>query len=291
MVFCAMGNHGLLKWLPDRLYLQILFKIRTGLKLNLKNPVGFCEKLQWIKLYLHDPIYPIIVDKYSVRDYVRKKIGSEYLVPLLGVWNKVNDIDFEKLPEQFVLKCTHDSGSVSICKNKANFNIDLTKKKLKKRLKRNTYWATREWPYRLVTPRIIAEKYMVDESGYELKDYKVLCFNGIPKLIELHSGRFTKNHTQDFYDTEWNLTNIKQIGHNVSLKPLSKPKQLDRIIELSSVLSKDIPHVRVDWYSIGEKIYFGELTLFDSAGFELFEDSNIERMIGDWINLPDHPIK
>ena len=286
-IVCSLGNHGILKWMPSRIYLSLVYRARTGKKLHLKPPRDYSEKLQWIKLYLHDPRYTHMVDKYEVRHYIKDKIGDKYLIPLLGVWNRADLIDINELPNRFVLKCTHDSGSVLICKNKQQFDFGAAISTLERHLKRGTYWATREWPYKNVIPRVIAEQYMEDESGVELKDYKVLCFDGKPKLIELHMGRFHGVHTQDFYDVNWNLTGITQDGCVTSDKPYPRPDCFEEMLRLTSILAEGIPHVRVDWYVINGKLYFGELTFFDASGFELFDDPKIERMLGDWITLPE----
>lgn len=287
MIICSLGNHNLLNWMPSDMYLKLLYKARTGKKLDLVNPKGYCEKLQWIKVYLHDPLYVQLVDKYTVRKYIADKIGEKYLIPVIHVWDNASEINPEELPDQFVLKCTHDSGSITICKNKASFDFEAARQKLTKHLKQGTYWATREWPYKNVTPRIIAEQYMEDESGIELKDYKVLCFDGKPKLIELHMGRYRGTHTQDFYDTEWNLTGITQNGCVTSDKPYPKPECFDEMLRLSTLLAEGFPHIRVDWYVVNGRLYFGELTFFDASGFDLFDDPKVERMLGDWITLPE----
>ncbi len=196
------------KLVPDKLYLKIFYKKALGKKLDLNNPVTYNEKIQWMKLYYRKKIMTELVDKYEVRKHITKAIGEEYLFPLYGVWDSPEEIDYDALPDQFVLKCTHDSGSVVICKDKSKLDIPAAKAKLSKHLKRNYYWTNREWPYKNVPPRIIAEKYMEDETG-ELRDFKFLCFNGIAKMIELHSGRFEK-HTQDFYDAQWKRLDIIQ---------------------------------------------------------------------------------
>ena len=192
-------------FIPDKTYLKIMFKYFTGKKLNLNDPKSFNEKLQWIKLYDRKPIYTIMVDKVKAREFVSERIGDKYLIPLLGVWDSPEQIDFDMLPEQFVLKCNHNSGKgMCICKDKSHLDIDNTKRQLNKGLLEDYYLLGREWPYQNVPRKILGEKYMVDESGEELKDYKVMCFDGEPKLIELHMGRFTDHQTQDFYDTNWN---------------------------------------------------------------------------------------
>lgn len=286
LIWCSLGNHHLLNWLPDKVYLKLIYHARTGIWPNLDNPRDYTEKLQWEKIHDHNPQYTMMVDKYTVRKYISEKIGDNYLIPLLGVWENAKDIDFAKLPNQFVLKCTHDSGSVRICHDKQSFDINEAVISLNKKLRKGTFWFTREWPYRNVHPRIIAEQYMEDESKEELKDYKVLCFNGVPKLIQVHSGRFNGVHTQDFYDLNWKKTNMTQCGMPMSDKCIAKPETFDEMMHLSALLSNGIPHLRVDWYSINGKLYFGELTFFDASGFERFDDPKVERLLGDWIDLP-----
>ena len=182
-ILLGLTSRGFLNFLPDETILKIKFKDRIGKELNLKKPKTFNEKLQWLKLYDRNPAYTKLVDKYEVRKHIAKTIGQEYLIPLLGVWDTFEDINFSKLPNQFVLKCTHDSGGLIICTDKNRLDIDAARKKINKCLKRNYYYPGREWPYKNVKPRIICEKYMVDESGTELKDYKFMCFNGEVKCI------------------------------------------------------------------------------------------------------------
>lgn len=282
----SLGGRGYLKWMPDALYLKIVFPMHTGYKLDLKKPKTFNEKLQWLKLYDRNPAYTQMVDKYGVREYIAKKIGEEYLIPLLGVWDRFEDIDFSQLPDQFVLKCNHDGGSASvfICKDKDKLDVKKVQKKISKSLKRNFYYSSREWPYKNVKPRIIVEKYMVDESG-ELRDYKVLCFNGKAKLIEYHSGRFG-NHTQDFYDIAWTKTNISQGGEESVSSTIAKmPQCLETMLNLSEKLAAGIPHVRIDWYIVQGKLYFGEITFFDGSGYCPFDVFQDDLTIGSWIKL------
>ena len=278
------------KWINDKLYLKIMFKYYLGHKLNLKNPVSYNEKLQWIKLYDRKAEYTRYVDKVAVRDFIAETLGDEYLIPLLGVWDSPDEIDFDTLPNQFVLKCNHNSGTgMCICKDKSRINVEQIKNQLRKGLKEDYYYLGREWPYKNVRRKILCEKYMVDESGTELKDYKVMCFNGEPKLIELHMGRFTDHQTQDFYDTSWKKTNISQGGisvYGMSTIDAPKPDTLDKMLELSKILSKGIPHVRVDWYSINGKLYFGEMTFFDGSGFDPYDSYMDDILLGSWIELP-----
>ena len=189
------------------------------------------------------------------------------------------------MPSQFVLKTTHDSGSVIICKDKNSFNFKAVRRKLNKSLKRNYFYKSREWPYKSVKPRIIAEKFVVDESGVELKDYKVLCFDGVPKLIELHQGRFTASHYQDFYNIDWKKTSICNIHEQPHPDIAQRPICLEQMIEYSRMLSAGIPHVRVDWYVNNDSLYFGEMTFYDASGFDLFKDENDDLLLGSWITV------
>lgn len=270
--------------LPDKILLEYEYKRIMGRKLDLKNPKTFNEKLQWLKLYDRNPDYTSMVDKYEVRNYISNKIGEEYLVPLLGVWEKFDEIDFNDLPQQFVLKCTHDSGGVIICKDKKSFNIDDARMKMNKLLKRNFYYDWREWPYKNIKPRIICEKYLVDESGTGLKDYKFFCFDGIPKAMFVATDRGIDTRF-DFYDMQFNHLPIKQHYKNSNTK-INKPNGFDEMTKLASHLSSGIPHVRVDFYDINGKVYFGELTFYHFSGFEKFEPEKYDEIFGGWINIP-----
>ena len=282
--------HGWLNWLPDKPYIKLLYYASFDRKLNLDSPKSYNEKLQWLKLYERNEQYSTMVDKVAVRSYIKDRIGEEYLIPSIGVWNAADEIQFDVLPDQFVLKCSHNSGKgMCICKDKKSLDFDSARKQLRKGLKEKYYFIGREWPYKNVTPRILGEKYMVDESGSELKDYKVMCFEGEPKLIELHMGRFTEHQTQDFYDTNWKKTAISQ-GNDKDYKKsditLPKPECLDEMLRLSGKLAEGIHHLRVDWYVINGKLYFGELTFFDGSGFVAFDDANDDLLLGSWIKLP-----
>lgn len=274
-------------WMPDSWYLRMKYKQCMGYALNLSNPKTFNEKLQWLKLHDRKPEYTMMVDKYAVRKYIADTIGEEYLIPLLGVWDNPDDIDFDALPNQFVLKCNHNSGlGMCICKDKAKLDIAKVKAELRKGLKQDYYLTCREWPYKNVKRRIIAEKYMSDEGNEELSDYKVLCFNGEPKLIEVHKGRFYGNHTADNYDEFWNKTDIEQYDLPKSDKIMPKPVFLEEMLHLSKLLSKNLIHVRVDWYFTNNRLYFGELTFFDGSGYNLF-CGDADGLLGSWIKLPN----
>lgn len=287
--FIYNAAHGKYNDMADDEYLKQMFKIKLGKDLDLLNPITFNEKLQWLKLYDRKPIYTTMVDKFAVKKYVAEIIGEQYIIPTLGVWNSAEEIDFNMLPDQFVLKCTHDSHSHVICRDKKTLNRAEAVDRLRKALKRDYYLRFREWPYKNVKPRVIAEAYLEDEFGKELRDYKVLCFNGVPKLIELHQGRFTDHQTQDFYDTNWVKTGISQAGlsdYQVTETSVPKPAALDEMLKLSAKLAKDISHVRIDWYIIRGRLYFGEITFYDGSGFDPFDNPADDVMLGNWIILP-----
>ena len=271
--------------IPDEKYLKIIYKSILKKDLNLENPKTFNEKLQWLKLNNRNPEYTKMVDKYEAKKYVANIIGEEHIIPIIGVWDKFEDIDFKGLPNQFVLKCTHDTGGLIICKDKEKINLKEVKKKINKSLKRNFYYYGREWPYKNVKPRIIAEKYMVDESGVELKDYKIFCFDGKAKFILVDFGRFS-DHYRNIYDLDWNLLDLKIKFPINAEHQIEKPVNLNEMIELAEKLSKNIPHVRVDFYNVRGKIYFGELTFFHGSGFTKIEPEEWDEKIGEYIKLP-----
>ena len=286
-LFLVLGRRGFFKWMSDKTYLKIAFKCEMGNNLNLENPVSFNEKLQWLKLNNRKSEYTKMVDKYAVRKYISDTIGQEYLIPLLGVWDSAKDIDFDMLPNQFVLKCTHDSGRVIICKDKSTFDFDNAKQKLSKWLNQNYFWGDREWVYKDVKPRIIAEKYMTENSSDELKDYKFMCFNGQPKFLLVCSNRFNTNGLNiDFYDLNWDKLSLKRKNKENSIVPLSKPKLFDLMIVLSKKLSSNIPFVRIDFYEINGRVFFGEITFFPSSGMEEFVPKEWDMILGKWLMLP-----
>lgn len=273
------------KWIPDEMYVKMRYYAHFGVRLDLKCPKTFNEKLQWLKLNDRNPRYTKLVDKYEVKKYISEVIGSKYVIPLLGVWDTFDDIDFKSFPEQFVLKCTHDSGGIVICKDKKNFDINEAKKKLEKSLKENFFYWGREWPYKDVKPRIIAEQYMVDESGTELKDYKVLCFNGTPKLIDVDYNRYV-HHMRNLYTTDWKYINAEIEYPTNHEKLIERPEKLDEMLQIASKLSKDIPFVRVDFYVINNQIYFGEMTFYHESGIGRFRPESFDYELGKMICLP-----
>lgn len=272
------------KIVPDKWYLSLEYKYFLGKKLNWNNPKSYNEKLQWLKVYDHNPLYTNLVDKYEVKSYVEKKIGAEYIIPTYGVWDSFEEIPFEKLPDKFVLKCTHDSGSVFLVKNKEEINYKDLRKKINISLKNNFYWFGREWPYKNVKPRIIAEQ-MLDFND-DILDYKVFSFNGHAKALFVASDRNNKlEETKfDFYDVDFNPLDIIN-GHPNSGKVIPKPKYLKKMIEISEILTEGIPHARIDFYEVNDKLYFGEITFFHWSGFKKFEPDYWDEVFGNWIDI------
>lgn len=280
-----LSRRGVFNFLSDKAYLKLVFRAKFGRKLDLKNPQTYNEKLQWIKLYDRKDIYTTMVDKHAVKDYVAKIIGEEYIIPTLGIWNSFDEIDFEALPDQFVLKCTHDSGGLIICKDKSTLDKAVAKSKIEKCMTTDYYKHGREWPYKNVPHRIIAEQYMVDESGTELKDYKFFCFNGEVKAMFISTGRGTKNHHDDFFDSDFNHLPVRK-GHPYSEGPFEKPANFEKMKALAATLSQGMAHARVDFYDVCGKIYFGEITLFSGSGLVPFHPEEWDYTFGSWITLP-----
>lgn len=287
IILVHMCQHWPFRCISDESYLKLFFRVSQGKKLDLNNPVTFNAKLQWLKLYDRKPEYTLMTDKYLVREYIKEKIGEEYLIPLLGVWDDANEIDFDKLPEQFVLKCNHDSGSVYVCKNKAEMNKKAVIKKMNKSLKSQYYWASREWNYHDIVPKVIAEQYMVDESGCDLKDYKFFCFDGVPKFIQVDVGRFT-NHRRNFYTANWEFIPVEYGCANDANLKVEKPELLDKMKELASILSKEMSHLRVDFYIVQNQIYFGELTFHHGGGVMYVNPSSYDELWGSYLKLPNN---
>ncbi len=269
---------------PDKIYLKLKFFLTIGRKLNLSNPSTYNEKIQWLKLYDRKKEYAVYVDKYAVREYIAKTIGEEYLIPLIGVYDKVEDIPWDELPQKFILKCTHGSQCNIICKNKSNLNIRKSNNDLKKWMNQNWFFYGREWPYKQVTPRIICEELIEDKNGKLPKDYKIMCFNGEPHFIQVHSDRFENSYTNDFYSIKWEKTKICQ-GVPNSKKVLERPSKLEEMIKIAKILSKDIPYVRIDFYEQNGQVFFGEITLYPTSGFTPFIDYNDDVRLGKMIQI------
>ena len=286
LILLYLMHMKLFNYIPDKLFLKIKYRLLMGKKLNLLNPQTFNEKLQWLKLYDRKNIYTTMVDKYEAKKYVADIIGKEYIIPTLGIYDKFNDINFDELPNQFVIKCTHDSGGISICRNKMDFDIERTRKKINKCLRKNYYYIGREWPYKNIEPRIIIEKYMEDEKNKSIRDYKFFCFNGEPKIMYISEG--LENHAtarMSFYDMDFKLVSCKRRDYKLLEYTPERPKTFEEMKEFAAILSKNIPHLRVDFYEINVKLYFGELTFFTCDGMISFEDEDWNKLLGSYIDI------
>lgn len=271
--------------LSDKLFLKLLFWNRLGYRLNLKNPQTFNEKLQWLKLNDIHEEYTMMVDKVAAKTYVAGIIGEEYIIPTIGVWNSVEEVSWDELPNQFVIKSANDSGGVVVCKDKPSLDIEEAKKKLSRCGGRTYSDLYKEYPYKNVPKQIIAEQYLEDESGFELKDYKIFCFDGKPYMVFVASDRQIHQTKFDFFDLEWNHLPIEQeFPHNP--KGIRKPKNLDKMLEIASKLSKGVPHVRVDLYNCDGRIYFGELTFFHNSGIFPWYPKEWDYKLGKQLKLP-----
>lgn len=280
----TLGAHGRFKWIPSETYLKLVYWCETGKKLNLSDPKEFNEKLQWMKIYDRRPEYSIYVDKYAVRSYISETIGEHFLIPLIGVYDNVEEINWDFLPDQFVLKCTHGSHCNIICTDKSNFDIIEAEKMLKRWMNKSWYWFGREWPYKNVKPRIICETYMGDLVGVP-NDYKIMCFKGEPKIIQIHKKVNNLPPTIDYYDMTGDLLPFRKKGFGNSDTLKVEVEKLKKMIELARILAKDSLYLRTDFYLVNEKIYFGELTFFDSSGFIDFEPEESNYFLGEMIRL------
>lgn len=273
------------KVIPTKMFLKYKYKKIFNKKLDLKNPKSFNEKLNWLKVYDKNPLYIKLVDKYEVKKYVEEMIGKEYVIPTFGIWDSFEKINFDELPNQFVLKCTHDSGGLVIVKNKKILDMNFARNKIEEALKNNYYYESREWPYKNVKPRIIAEEYMEDEATQELRDYKFFCFDGKVKFMFIASNRQGEGATYfDFYTLHFEKINVKN-GHPNAPYKIEKPINFEKMIKLSERLSKGIKHVRVDWYEINGRIYFGEMTFYHNGGFVPFVPNEWDDEFGKYLKV------
>ncbi len=279
------GQNELLKFIPDIVYLKAVFRAETGYRLNLKHPKTYNEKLQWIKLYDRKPEYTTYADKFRVREFITNTIGEKYLVPLIGVYKRAEEIPWNNLPDRFVLKCNHASGTNIICRNRKELDIDLAKKKLNTWLKRNAFWGGREWCYKDIESCIICEAFIETPDGNTPDDYKFMCFNGVPRLIQVHHDRYG-DHTLDYYTPEWKKSDLHRIDASTSAKVVEKPEKLDEMLSIAKALSKDMYYARVDLYYVEGSIYFGEITLYPTSGFSTFTRYGDDLLLGSYIHLP-----
>ncbi len=285
--FMINAHYGLYKSMPDEMYLKRIYKAKMGKELDLDQPKTMNEKLQWLKVHDRNPLYSTLVDKYEVKAYVGDHIGYEHIIPTLGIWESFYDINFDLLPDKFVLKGTHDSHACVICRDKALLDMKEARVKMSRSLKRNYYYAYREWPYKDVKPRIIAEEYLEDESGF-LTDYKFYCFNGKVDCVLTCFDRMSGDTKFYFFDRNWELKRYNKQGKEAPegfTKP--KPAGMDEMFDLAEVLGKasGAPFVRVDFYNVYGKIYFGELTLYPAAGFDTGRLPETDLLFGEMIDL------
>lgn len=272
--------------LPDKLYTKIKYRVIMGKSINFKNIKTFNEKMQWLKLYDRKPFYTTLVDKYQVRKYIEETIGGDYLIPLLGVYNDYEEIDFQALPKEFVLKPNHTSGDIYICHDNSMIDHDKLKKEIKKWLNRRYYWVHREWPYKNIKPKIICEKYITDGEGSDLKDYKFMCFNGKVKCAFVCSERNSEDGLKvDFYDMDWNIMPFTR-RYPLSGNLTPKPKNFENMVQLAEKLSAGFTFLRVDFYEVMVQLFFGELTFYPGAGVEEFTPEEYDYVLGSWLDLP-----
>ena len=272
--------------LSDEEFLKKVFPKYMGYPLDLENPKTFSEKLQWLKVNYREPVQTVMVDKHEAKNFIAHRVGDQYIIPTLAVWNSVEDIDFDALPNQFVLKCTHDSGGIVICKDKSSLDREAAKAKLRTSLKRDYSRIAREWPYKEVPRRIIAEEYLSELGSNEILDYKMYCFHGEPKMTVVCSDRFSKTGTRmNFYDIDWKPMGI-HFGHYPPLPTeFPRPETYEEMLRLATELSKDCPFLRVDFYEIKRRLYIGELTFFPGAGLEQFRPISKDYELGEWLHL------
>ena len=288
--FLINAYHGRFDAIDDIEYLSRMYRAYCKKDIDWSQPKDFTEKLQWLKVNNRKTEYHTYVDKYSVRQYIEKKIGREYLVPLLGVWDTADDIDFNALPNQFVLKCTHNSGKgMCICKDKSKVDFSQIQKELADGLQEDYYLQGREWPYKNIPRRIIAEVLLVDDQKKEsdIRDYKFYCFNGVPRFCQVITNR-SEDERIDFFDMEWNHMPFKGVGfplHPFSDEKLSCPFSFSEMKGLAVILSAGIPFVRIDFYEVNKRVFFGEITFFPASGFGGFYPIEWNKRIGDMINL------
>ncbi len=271
--------------LSDKNYLRLIYRINFGKKLHLDNPKTFNEKLNWIKLYDRNPQYTIMADKYEAKDFVAKKLGStDNIVPCLGVYSSFDEIDFSKLPEKFVIKATHDSSGVIICKDKSSFDISAARKRINTTMKKNYFPASREWPYKNIPRKVIVDKFLDNHSDRELTDYKFWCFNGVPKVLYITNKG--AQVCENFYDMDFKPLDIDHGFPRVSPE-FEKPGAFEEMKQMACKISKGIPFVRIDFFYVEGHVYFGECTFFDWGGMRPFKSEKWEKILGEWLVLPE----
>lgn len=286
--FSVMSKYGFYRWMPDECYIRRQFRYEMGKTVDLSNPKTFNEKLQWLKLHDRKSEYTQMVDKYEAKKYVANLIGQEHVIPTLGIYDRFENIDFSELPDQFVIKCTHDSGGLVICRDKRKFDVLRARKKIQKSLRTNYYWYGREWAYKQVTPRIIVEEYMEEECSAGLTDYKFFCFNGEPRLLYVSDG--LENHQTahiSFYNMDGGELPFHRKDYLPRAKPLILPANFATMKVIAERIAKEIsnPFVRIDLYSVQGAIFFSEITFCPCGGMLPFTPENYDRILGDMIDI------
>lgn len=281
-VFAHFARKYDFRFLSDEMYLKLVYKGNTGRKLNLSDPTRYTEKLQWMKIHDHNPQYTTMVDKAAAKDWAGELIGRRHIIPTIGLWKRFEDIDFDELPDRFVLKCTHDSKSVIICKDKQMFDYADAREKLNRALRREYFYEGRQWPYKNVPPRIIAEAYMENKATGDLRDYKFFTFNGEPKIMYIATGRGTGETYGDFFDMEFNHLDLCIDHRNAPTCP-EKPVCFEEMKQAASKLASGTPQVRVDFYEVDGQFYFGEMTFFHCSGFVKFHPDSWDETLGSWM--------
>lgn len=287
-IIIYLMNIGCFRFLSDKTFIKMKFKLVMGRSLNLDKPITFNEKIQWLKLYDHKEEYTTMVDKEKVKEYVSNIIGEQYIIKTYGVYDSFDEIDFDKLPNKFVIKCTHDSGGIVICSDKNSLDKIEAKKKINKFLSRKYYYVHREWPYKNIKPRIIIEKYMEDSNLKELRDYKFFCFNGNVEFFKIDFDRYVQ-HGANYFDKNLNLMKFGEVVCPPNFeKKLDIPKNIYKMIEYAEKLSKNIPFARIDFYDVNDHVYFGEITLYPAAGFGKFDPEEWDYKLGNLIRIKNN---
>ena len=285
--FNALLYRGKLKWLPDKPFICLLYLTRMGQFPNLRNPKTYNEKLQWLKLHDRNPAYVPMVDKLKAKELVAQKIGSEYIIPTIRIWDSPQEICFDELPNQFVLKCNHNSGGVVVCRNKSELDQAKALAKLSRAFRENFFYRGREWPYKNIEKKVFAEVYMEDKATSELRDYKFFVFDGKVKALFVACGRIKsiKELRFDFFDENYQHLEVQRHYPKAAVPP-QKPVNFEEMKRLAETLGKDLPHVRIDFYEVDGKVYFGEYTFFSGSGIVPFEPECWDEIFGSWLKLP-----
>lgn len=282
-----LSQYGVYDSMDDEAFLKMIYKAKMGKELNLDHPQTFNEKLNWLKIHDHNPLYTKLVDKYEVKKIVGDMIGNEHIIPTLGVWDSFDEIDFNSLPDQFVLKCTHDSGGLVICRDKSQLDLKAARKKINYFMKRRYFSQNREWPYKNVKHRIIAEQYMEDSSSEQLYDYKFFCFGGTVKCMKVDFDRF-KEHHANYFDKNGQLLGFGEIICPPKFdQEIELPGNFTQMIDYAEQLTAGRPFLRADFYDVNGQVYFGELTFYPASGMGPFTSEEWDYKLGDWIHLPD----